>query len=193
MQNDFATCVENFKKAEILADELDCNIIRGFIYILKSFQMDIESPDYDRIFQESIDYYNRLPAKGYKGFKSAAMNGCALALCATGRVSEVNPYLYQTLEFARESGEKESLFWGVLMAAWVGGLRGERKRCAECFGSVDQFIESTNYPLIGGTKVQYDLMREKSKLNLGNTDEQVWYAEGRKMKLEEIVVEAMAW
>ena len=62
------------KSAEVIANQYDYKMTQCYIFISKISDLIVQKK-YQEIADLSIELYNKLPVKGYKGFKSACWAG----------------------------------------------------------------------------------------------------------------------
>ncbi|MFN0276838.1 MAG: ATP-binding protein, partial [Chitinophagales bacterium] len=184
---------QNKEWARQIAEQNNFNYILGSLYLIHYSMMIMQGDiDYQEVYESSIRLYDSLPEKGYKGLKAAAMGGLAYAMLKMGQKDEVWPILKKALQYTRESGEKESEFYGVMEAAQYYSLSDFPEKACKLMGSVDAFVQTTSYPLVGPASVQYN----QAKMDVFGEgdiagDKKRWYEEGKKMRLEDAVVYAM--
>lgn len=191
-QNQMDLVNKHFERAQTIASELGITYILGALYI-QQFSLDVMNPenDWEKTAREALAMRKLLPEKGYKGLKSAAMNAYAFSMMMQGRLDEVHIPLMKALEFARECGEKESEFYGIMMASGYFKVIQKNEKAYKLFGALDTFLEDTQYPLIGASEVQYAMAKSKLEPDFTLADHKRWYEEGRKLRIEEAVMYAM--
>lgn len=187
---DFETMNKHIELSREIGITHDIKMLMGYFMILH-FHIPEEEMKADELFKISIDTYNQFPAKGYKAFKSAAMNGCALAELMKKNFDSAWNYIIKAIEYARESGEVESKFWGVLSACSVFSLTEKFEKAAYLLGCLDNFFEETQYP-VAGSGVWVLANARKATMPEGyDAQRKGWYETGKKMKLEEALIYAL--
>jgi|GEM_PF-668438 len=191
-QNRMDLVNKHFEQAQKIASELGITYILGALFIQK-FSLDVMNPenDWEQTAREAQSMYKLLPEKGYKGLKSAAMNAYAYAQLMQGKPEASHLPLMKALEFARECGEKESEFYGIMLAIGYFKVVQNNEKAYKLFGALDTFLEVTQYPLIGASEVQYAQVKSKLEPNFTLAENNRWYDEGRKWRIEEAVMYAM--
>lgn len=175
-----------------IARKYDNIYILGTLYINRySLAIISGDIDYESMATESLDMHKLFPAKGYKGLKSAAMSGHAYCLNRLKRPEEAEKSLLKALEYSRECGEKESEFYVSLEASYYFSYTGNHEKAAKIFGAVDGFIAVAEYPLVGLGEIQYNDSRKQVLGDETNTEIMQWYEEGKKMRLEDVIVYAL--
>jgi hypothetical protein len=186
-----AVVQDNLREAARIADELEYTHILGSLHIVR-LNLALLDPalDYEELARESEAVIRRFPEKGYMGARAAAMLGLAFARVMQNRLEEAREPLRRGLEFARMSGEMESHFFGALAAAQFQALSSNRDAGLRLLGAVDRFVAATGYPLVSAAGRQYELTT--AALNPSGTDlsREPAYVEGRKLRLEDAVVQA---
>jgi hypothetical protein len=147
-------------------------------------------PDYNVLIERSAELYSLMPEKGYKGIKSAAMNCYSYCLLKTGRYDELETPVFKGLQYARECGEKEIEFYSALVVCIYYSIRGNHEKAFKIFGAMDAFIESYSYPVVGAAAVQYNEMKSVVMKSEGETDWQMWYEQGKKLRIEDALAYA---
>lgn len=181
---------KNLNSAREIINRTENKYMMGILVIV-NFHINLELGFYDEIIEDGINTYKRLPEKGYKGAKSAC-NGCvAAAYLMKGMYREAENYLFKAIHYARESGEKESEFWGVMSASLYYGLKSDIETSCKLFGSANAFIEATQYPIVGSSALQYDKIKEVVIPDENNQERTIWYDQGKKMMIEDAIVYAL--
>lgn len=183
---------ENFEKARKLSGQHGIKYISAALNIVE-FTFELLNPlvNWESVLYKGSEMYKMLPEKGYKGLKGAAKSIISYALIKLNRLVESEKPLLQSLEYSRLSGEMESNVYGVMQASWFYKLKGIDEKAYKLFGTLDHFIESSQYPLIGGSEVQYNETKNVLIKDLGNDQNRLWYEEGKRMTLLEGVVFAL--
>ena len=184
---------ENLNKAFKVAQNNQMNYILGSIYILR---FSLASMNKDTNFEElsvmSMEMYKLFPGKGYKGLKAAALSGYAYSLLKLGRLDEVALPMKQSLEYTRESGEKESEFYGTLLACYYALLNGNTLKACKLFGAIDAFVAATNYPLVGGAEAQYSEVKKAIFPEEVDEEKTKWYEMGKQISLTDAIILALS-
>ncbi len=183
----------HFTKAKSLAAEHGFTYILGALYI-QQFSLEVMNAgnDWTKTAENALYMFRLFPEKGYKGLKSAAMNAYALAMLMLDKPDEAHSPFVKALELARESGEKESEFYGILLAVGYLKKKGNIDKAIKLMGALDSFIETTHYPMIGSAGHQYHLAKSGLEQALEDPRNKNQYEGGKKMRIEEAVLFALS-
>ena len=146
----------------------------------------------DKHFRElgemAMQAYKNLPEKGYRGFKGAFLAAYADAQLCLGFSEEAEKYYFMALEYIRGCGEKEPVFYGMLTAINLFMLKNNPQVAFTVFGSVENFIKVSNYPVFGNAEIYY--ARAKSALSAYTNETNItsWKNDGAKMTLEQALL-----
>jgi hypothetical protein len=110
---------------------------------------------------------------------------------AQGKLEEARITLLRGVQLARESGEVEPVFYGVLQSAQLQGLLGNRDAALRLLGAADQFMGNVGYPLGRAAGRQRALAVEALLLDGVDPSTERAYLEGKKLRLEEAAVTAV--
>jgi hypothetical protein len=181
----------NLREAARVAAELEYTYVLGSLQIVRYNRALLDpSLDYEELARESESVSRRFPEKGYMGLRASSMLALAFARVMQNRLGEAREPLRRALEFARMSGEMESQFYGTLAAAQFQGLSGNRDAGLRLLAAVDRFVAETGYPILGSAGRQYELARTAVNPTGADLSHEPAYLEGRKLPLEDAVVQA---
>lgn len=187
---DFDRLSRNLRKANELAWQHENKfILANLLHMNISFLQ--KRDDIAHAFPEYLKTYEAFPPKGYKGYKSAALACCTMALVFSGRSGEARSYFFKSMEYARESGEKEMEFFATLTGCAFFSMTGDHAKAATLLGAVDNFIEQANYPSTGMSTWQYEYARSVALPDTADAGRKAWYDQGRKMTLDEVILFGM--
>lgn len=182
----------NLQLATDIAREEGITYIIGAGFILR-FSMTILNPviDWDQVILDGQEMYALFPEKGYKGLKGAAKSAVAYGYMMKGQFEEAGIVLMEALEYARTSGELESSVYGLMEAAYYFANIDQHSLACKLAGSLDAFIQSSGYPLVGGSEAQYNNMNSALEPWRNEPANKRAYEEGKKLRMLEAVVLAM--
>ncbi|MCB9250889.1 MAG: DUF4062 domain-containing protein [Flavobacteriales bacterium] len=185
------TIYKNLDESRILAMNMNNSYLLATILLSKyNLQLVEGNLNFQELIREATEIYNMMPAKGYNGMKSAMISMVAYAYFRLDSPEIWGP-MFKALEYARIAGEKESELYGVMLTSAVFKKAGKNELALKMFGSLEELLEKTNYPLIGASEYQYNEAREivmKDYVKSANDA----FEQGRKLKLVEAIVLALS-
>ena len=191
-QGDYERLENNFRWVEETATDEENMYILGALYILRFAMATMnKQTDWQEIHRQGQATYHQLPAKGYKGLKAAALMGSAYALMQLAQLDEAGVHLRQGLEYARTAGEMESNVYGAMEASPYLKLTGQDQKAYQIWGALDNFIELSGYPLIGGSEAQYNYLKEIMEPDFQLEQNIKSYEQGKKIRIEDAIMLAL--
>ncbi len=186
------TVLNNFELARRLALDDGNTYILGAVHIVK-FTFALLNPEvnWQSMLEQAHEMYALFSAKGFKGLKAAAFHVMAHSHMRFGNLPEAKNALIKGLEYSRAAGEKESEVYSCMEAAAYLALNNQWPDAFTTFGALDGFIEVSNFPLIGGAEVEYNLAKNKLLAHWNNPDLQHAYARGKRLSISEGVMYAL--
>ena len=182
----------NLDRAERMAEE------EGMIYILATSRLmrfgheaSEAGHDWQRTEREAAALYAMLPTRGQQHIKSSAKLVVSYALLMREAFEEATAALIQCLEYARQSGDRETELYAVVASATHFAVLGDHQKAIQLLGTVDASVETTGYPPAGVPAVQYAHLKGLVGERLDGAAERRWYAEGRRMTLPEAIMMAL--
>lgn len=190
LKGDLETMKANLEKCKAIGDENNYTYIHGNLFLVKMslHVLNIKGLMFDDFYSVAMDFYAILPAKGYKGLKAAALASLAFTLMEKQQYEEAEAFLFKSIEFIRESGEKEGEFYALMQSAEYFMWKGNTEFACKLLGALDAFIETIQYPIYGSAEVQYNRAKNSVYANGTNAQMDAWYREGKKIKLEEAII-----
>lgn len=186
--------ISSLEVAHNIASE-DGNIyIHGAVYLLK-YTMQIsdinQKINWEEIIQNAKQMYSIFPEKGFYGLKSAAKLILSYACLKMNRVEDAIAASIEGLEYSRHAGEMESNIYGSMTATTILYLQDKKEEAFVTWGALNQFIETSGYPLVGASLMQFEdtakLIEQEASFPLFMQK----INDGRKLRLEEAIITSL--
>jgi predicted ATPase/DNA-binding XRE family transcriptional regulator len=163
-------------------------IALSLLYLGRAAHMRGEQTRSETLLKESLGVFS----------ESGDSRGIAEVLLELGRVARAQGNSARALELCRESlilshrlDNKAYVAFGLTALAGVIQAAGDPARAARLFGAVEVLLESSGAVLDPRGRLEYEKDLVAARLQLGTTALAQEWQEGRMMKVDDAVVEAM--
>jgi predicted ATPase/DNA-binding CsgD family transcriptional regulator len=130
--------------------------------------------------------------RGFKGMLPRALDTLGWAALLAGEPERAKDQFEENLMLSKELGEKATLSWSLEGLACVAEAKGEALRAARLFGAAEALMEATGYRLMPQESAMLEPYRARAHSQLGEAAWEEALAEGRAMRVDEAIGDALS-
>jgi non-specific serine/threonine protein kinase len=130
--------------------------------------------------------------RGFRGMLPRALDTLGWAALLAGEPERAKDQFEENLMLSKELGEKATLSWSLEGLACVAEAKGEALRAARLFGAAEALMEATGYRLMPQESAMLEPYRARAHSQLGEAAWEEALAEGRAMRVDEAIGDALS-